>query len=848
MKRLRRRRKVLHLISQAHLDPVWLWPRRDGMAETLTTFQSAVERLLEFPEFKFTRSSSLSYEWVKEADPALFARIGELVRAGRWEVVGGWFEQPDCNLPSAESFLSQAEEGRRFFEKEFGAEALTPCGYNVDSFGHCGGLPQLLRAAGLEAYAFMRPEPWTGTRLPLLFWWEAPNGDRVLAIRIPGNYSQSPAAAPDEIERLIRLAIKENFAPGFAHGVMWFGVGNHGGGPTCEHIRAVLKMQRELAREPGVPEIRFSTLREFLAAVREEAPALPVVRGELGYVFRGCYSANGEIKRLHRLAEKKLFAAEAALAITNRGDAGQLRALQDARRQLLFLQFHDLLAGTCVASEQQEILSRYGSVLSPANDVLESEALRLARSVHTAERRGNYLFVLNPLPWPRRALIHCDTFQRIHGREDITELEDPDGRRLPIQWLPGESNFGPWGLSWGKLTAVADLPAGGYKVFRLCTKRIAERKKSQAVPASPPDHAPANSWDRAETRENALRQSLQTGAALESLTLPGAGQGRELLAGAVRFVVVRDERGAWGHGYPSFTEKLGEPRSLGHQVIAHGPLVFRRREVFVWERSEIWLEATWLAGSSDVELRVHFNWQERRQQLRLEIPTRLQTTRLLAKMPVEVAERPADGSEFPCHDWAALLGKLGHRAVSLVVLNDSTYGHAAQDGVISFPLARSAPFAEHPPYFYWDSRFVPFLDQGWQTRRFLLRVQLGLPSPAALDRAAEEFQIPPVVLMDSSHRGERPLQASLLEVRGEGMVVSSVRPSISNSMLAIRFRLFNTLSKTRRATVDWQGCRSHIALGPHGLGTLQLTAQDVPKQTASLQSKISPSRSRRAAL
>lgn len=87
-------RKVLHLISQAHLDPVWLWPLRDGIAEVLTTLQSAADRCDEFPQFKFTRSSSRTYEWAKQYDPRLFDRIAALVEAGRWEVVGGWVEQP----------------------------------------------------------------------------------------------------------------------------------------------------------------------------------------------------------------------------------------------------------------------------------------------------------------------------------------------------------------------------------------------------------------------------------------------------------------------------------------------------------------------------------------------------------------------------------------------------------------------------------------------------------------------------------------------------------------------------------------------------------------------------------
>jgi alpha-mannosidase len=399
-------RRVLHLIAQSHLDPVWLWPLRDGVGEALTTLQSAVDRCAENPPFQFTFSSAAIYRWVEETDPRLFAAIKELVQAGRWEVIGGWVEQPDCNLPSAESFFRQALFARRYFAEKFGAAGHSTIGYNPDSFGHCGGLPQILRQSGFDAYAFMRPEPWDNPDVPLLFWWEAADGSRVLACRIPTGYSQSYAATADDIEKAVREAVTKCFAPGFDHGVMWFGVGNHGGGPTREHIARVCELQRD----PALPELRFSTVREFLAAVRR-SPAvkrLPVVRGELGHLFRGCYSANGEVKRLHRASEKALFAAEALSVAAGAGRAANA-ALAEAWWQFLFGEFHDILAGTCVASTQDETRDRFGAVLTPAREQILRCTAQLARRVDTRGEPGSVLFVANPLPWARRALVQLDT-------------------------------------------------------------------------------------------------------------------------------------------------------------------------------------------------------------------------------------------------------------------------------------------------------------------------------------------------------------------------------------------------------------------------------------------------------
>src|SRR5213082_3658999 len=136
--------------------------------------------------------------------------------------------------------------------------------------------------------------------VPLLCWWEGPDGSRLLALRIWRSYSSPATQVPEQAKGV--------FAPGFDHGAFFLGVGDHGGGVTRQQIAQVLEMQHD----PNLPELRFSTLRQFFAAV-EASPAmrdLPVVKSELQHHARGCYSANSEMKRLNRRAERWLTQAE----------------------------------------------------------------------------------------------------------------------------------------------------------------------------------------------------------------------------------------------------------------------------------------------------------------------------------------------------------------------------------------------------------------------------------------------------------------------------------------------------------------------------------------------------------
>ena len=147
----------LYLVCNSHIDPVWLWMWQEGLAETLTTFRRAAHFCEEFEEFMFCHNEALLYQWVELYEPDLFCRIQDLVRQGRWHIMGGWYVQPDCNLPCGESFVRQALVGKRYFLEKFGVEPHTAV--NFDSFGHTRGLVEILVKAGYDSYLFCRPDP-----------------------------------------------------------------------------------------------------------------------------------------------------------------------------------------------------------------------------------------------------------------------------------------------------------------------------------------------------------------------------------------------------------------------------------------------------------------------------------------------------------------------------------------------------------------------------------------------------------------------------------------------------------------------------------------------------------------
>ena len=141
----------VHLVCNAHIDPVWLWEWEEGAATAISTFRVAADLCEKFDDFVFNHNEAILYQWVEEYEPALFKRIQDLVARGKWHIMGGWYLQPDCNLPSGESFVRQIILGRNYFEDKFNVRPSTAI--NFDPFGHSRGLVQIMAKAGYDPRA-----------------------------------------------------------------------------------------------------------------------------------------------------------------------------------------------------------------------------------------------------------------------------------------------------------------------------------------------------------------------------------------------------------------------------------------------------------------------------------------------------------------------------------------------------------------------------------------------------------------------------------------------------------------------------------------------------------------------
>ncbi len=438
---------IVHMIGNAHIDPVWLWRWEFGVDEALATFTSAADRCDEYPEFVYTRGEAWLYKQVETIRPELFARVKKLVARGQWHITCGQYIQPDTNLPTASSLRQQYRIGQRYFEQSYGVRPQV--GYNLDTFGHTASLPDILNEAGCLYYVFRRPEPHQVALLSNLFRWRGVNGGEVLAFRIVPSYE----ADFTDLYGQVMLAA-ESADPGTGHTMCFYGCGNHGGGPTKAMIEWILENRTAFH---GL-ELRFSTPQAYFDAVAHERGRLPVVSEELQHTFPGCYCVMHDIKNAQRHGE--LLMEQAARAVERFADDAPYKQAQHERLErgwedLLFTAFHDILPGTSIPSAWPAVRAKQGRARITAEEVIVETTRRWS---YRALPRVNehQIVVLNtddaPLMGYAEAEPYLD-FDDWRGRW----VSDLDGKPVDFQQVQPESM-----QMIPRILFPVDLPPGGH--------------------------------------------------------------------------------------------------------------------------------------------------------------------------------------------------------------------------------------------------------------------------------------------------------------------------------------------------------------------------------------------------
>jgi alpha-mannosidase len=767
----------LHLIGNAHIDPVWLWSWQEGFQEILATFRSALDRLEEDSEFIFTASSAAFHEWVEAIDPKMFCEIQNRVSEGRWELAGGWWIEPDCNIPSGESLVRQALIAQGYFQTKFNRKARV--GYAPDSFGHNAMLPQILQKSGMACYVFMRPAPHEKELPGRLFWWRSGDGSRVLAYQIPFTYCTWAEELTEHVEKCAAEAV-----PPVEERMCFYGVGNHGGGPTRENLTSLHAMQQRT----DLPVLEFSSPERYFQQVESISGGFPVVQhGELQHHASGCYAAHSEIKQRMRTAENTLLAAEkwSVLAAITTGQIYPLEELTRAWKTLLFNQFHDILAGTSLESACEEACNQLGGVMATASQVLNAALQATALRIDIpAVPESSAWVVFNPHAWSGKTSMEFE----VRGVTGGETLLDAQGEPVAYQFIQPEATTG-----WcRRVCFVSEVPALGYSVFRW-------------VKNSSPDVSPGLIASDTCLENDRFRVEINPQSGAIS-SIRDKQHNLEILDGdAACGVVIDDPSDTWSHGVTRFDRVIGSFKPDSIRLVEQGPVKAVIRVISSYGDSRLVQEFALYKELPYIECKVTVDWREHFKILKLRFPIKLSNLSTFAEIPYGSIQRQPNGEEEVCHGWVDVSGNLrsSSQPYGVSILNNGKYSYDICGHVISLTVLRSPVYANHLPAVPQEGGYYSFMDQGIQHFQYHLVPHAGGWESGDTVRQAAMLNQPVRILPAFSHPGVLPLNHSFISVQPENIILCALKQAEDGGGWIIR--AYETAGRETKAVINAPG-------------------------------------------
>ncbi|MBQ2847890.1 MAG: alpha-mannosidase [Clostridia bacterium] len=767
----------IHVVSNAHLDPIWLWRWQEGCGEVLQTFRSAVDRIKEYKGLVFTCSSASYYKWVEEIDPDLFEEIRKLVKKGKWVPVNGWWVQPDCNMPSAESFARQALYSQLYYFEKFGKICQT--GYNVDSFGHNAMMPQLLNKAGMRCYVMMRPGMHENAEIPEnLFWWDSADGSRVLTYRIPCSYSIS---GKKDIDREIPM-LRER-AENSGHGMMmFFGVGNHGGGPTKGDIDYLLEL-----KEKGYEELEFSSPNEYFEEMCADRLDLPTWNDELQHHASGCYSATSLVKQLNRKAEFWLANAEkwntvsAKLSDLPKGTEEFGKAWQE----VCFNQFHDILCGCSIMEAYDDVRDSMGYAMKIAAVEENRAMLKIAGMVDTWLDGVSDSVSLNErhhcrnLKFPRPVIVfNPNSFEvetNVRTYHPSKKVEDSDGKEVIFQNIRSSRS------NDSHLDTIfkAKVPALGYATYWLW-------------------HADSDFTDESVlesdikayelTFENKYIKAVfddKTGGIKSLVTKEN---GTEYVGGefCVPTVVDNSEPDTWAHNIFKFDKEIAKMQLESIELVECGNARAVMRVKHIYNGSYLTQDYILESESKLIRVKCRALWQEPLTILKMPVTVDGENPISTYEIPVGIIKRPCNGEEEPALTWGDItVGNEIRKGVSLI--SDAKYSYDCPGKTLRLTMLRNSIFADH----YSDRPAADFsyCDEGLHRFEYAVYPHTGEAECSEIQKLALQLNSKLVAVPVSYHKGSMPQKKSFISINKPNIRLDAFKfCEDSSGDIVMRFR------------------------------------------------------------
>ena len=788
----------IRIVGNSHIDMAWLWPWTETVEVVRNTFQSVLDLMREYPDFKFTMSSARTYEWMQEKYPDLFAQIQQRVKEGRWEVIGGMWVEPDLNMPDGESLVRQILVGKRYFQKHFGVDVKI--GWNPDSFGYNWQLPQIYKKSGMD-YFVTQKLLWAHefTTFPYkLFWWQSPDGSRLLTY-FPHDYAGGIDAEPLGKDISIWMPSiygpklpdgKSNDSPEMMH---LYGVGDHGGGPT----RVMLDHADQLRAPDAVfPKLEFSFARDFFSDMEKKLPAMqvPTWDGELYFQYhRGVFTTQAETKRRIRQAEENVLNAEKFASLASLYERAYPQdGMELTWKNLLFDHFHDIMPGSGIAVNYLDAKRNLEDVDRAGNDVTRRSLTEIAAHANT-QGEGVPVMIFNSLSWERAEVVEAEA--QLPAATPAIAVFDSKGQPADAQLLSMDA-----ATHRARFLLLAKVPALGYQTYF-----VRAALKAPTVRAS----LKATVSDQTITLQNFFLRvtvDLKTGCmtglfgnetvgnALAPAETDTGGPTDRVCGNLLQTFVDKPKRwDAWNIDADFEKQHWDLDQADEVKLAESGPLraVIEIKNHF--QNSTFVRDITLYAGVPRIDVKMQAEWHEKHILLKVAFPVSSHSDKATYEIPFGSVERPttrktpAEQAQFevPAQRWADISDAIH----GFSLLNDCKYGYDARGNVLRLSLLRSPEWPD------------PHADEGHHEFTYSLYPHRGTWREGMTIHGGYDLNYKLIPMQTEKHTGAMGAVFSFIQT-DPNIIVTAVKKAEDDDALIVRF-------------YEWAGKETDVKMALH---------------------------------
>ena len=677
LRRYSKRFKV-YLIGNSHIDIAWLWRIAETVQVSRNTFKTVIKNMIEYPELTYAQGSAITYKWIEERYPDLFEKIKKRVKQGRWEIVGGTWVEPDCNLISGESWIRQILYGKKYFKKSLGVDVNI--GWNPDSFGYNWNMPQLYKKSGYD-YFVTQKIWWNDTTVfpYYIFWWKGVDGTKLLSYFPPDSYTSRV-----ELFRVSDNIGKYEATTGYKKSLILYGIGDHGGGPNREILNRVRKYKKLFI----APEFIHSRAIDFLKKIKKDLKNnIPVYNNELYLQYhRGTYTTQAEIKKNNRKSESMLSRVEKITSISSLlGFDYPFKRLQKAWEMVLTNQFHDILPGSSITPVYRDAVRYYKKAYMILNGILERSFGFLNTNIKTTSK-GKPILVFNTLSWNRKDYVNIEINGNYKGYRLVNDRGEEVKTKINYCYDRNKTNLG---------FLAKDIPSLGFKIYYLIKGKnsIQERKPNGFV---------------FENKYYKMKINDKTGN-ISSLydKINGfeiVAKGKEI--NELKVYEDRPERwDAWNIGYTGRVWKVNRLEEI--EVVESNDI----RTVIKVKKSFLGLDKERYSPTEDfpssfftqyiilykdldrIDIKNVIDWWEDHCMLKVEFPININSDYAYYEIPYATIKRTAKFNtleeramfEVSAHRWA----DYSDDKRGFAILNNGKYGYDIHNGVVKLSLLKS---------------------------------------------------------------------------------------------------------------------------------------------------------------